>query len=138
MRSDRTCSVGSLIFAATLVVACLLVAPAGARAERLMDALSPKARHNLELMVRYAVAYDHCRGDYELDDREADSFVAMLTEAVQELPQYAALDSDERKVLLLNLLLEMQQEAAAAPAPDCAVARIGGKRVRLDRAEPRS
>ena len=89
-------------------------------------------------VVQYAVAYDHCRGDYELDDREADSFVAMLSEAIQELPQYTTLDVDSRKALLLNLLMEMQREAAAAPAPDCAVARIGGKRVSIEHPGSRS
>ena len=86
MRSNRSCGVGSLTFAATLVVACMLAAPAGARAGALLDALSPQARHNIDRVVQYAVAYDHCRGDYELDDREADSFVVMLSEAIQELP----------------------------------------------------
>ena len=74
----------------------------------------------------------------ELDDHEADSFVAMLSEAIQELPQYATLDVDGRKVLLLNLLMEMQREAAAAPAPDCTVARIGGKRVSVEHPGSRS
>jgi hypothetical protein len=125
--------VGSLTFAATLALACMLAAPAGARAGALMDALSPQARRNVDTVVQYAVAYDHCRGDYEIDDRQADSFVALLSEAIQELPQYATLDVDARKVLLLNLPMEMQREAAVAPAPDCAVARIGGKRVSLER-----
>ena len=138
MRPHRSCGVVSLTFAATLVVACLLAAPAGARAETLLDALSPQARRTVDRVVQYAVAYDHCRGNYELDDREADSVVAVLTEAVQELPGYAALDSDGRKVLLMNLLMEMQREAAAAPAPDCAVARIGGKRVSVEHRGPPS
>jgi hypothetical protein len=97
-----------------------------------MDTLSPEARRNVDKMVEYAVAYDHCRGDYELDDREADSFVRLLSGAVQELPQYVLLDADGRKVLLLNLLMEMQREAAAAPPPDCTVARVGGKRVAVE------
>jgi hypothetical protein len=97
-----------------------------------MDALSPEARLSVHRIVEYAVAYDHCRGDYELDDREADSFVRQMTEAVQGLPQYALQDADGRKVLLLNLMMEMQREAAAAPPPDCAVARVGGKRVSLE------
>jgi hypothetical protein len=118
-----------LTFAATLAVACMLAVPAGAYAGALMDALSPQARRNVDTVVRYAVAYDHCRGDYELDDREVDSFVGLLSDALQELPQYATLDADGRKAMLLNLVMEMQREAAAAPAPDCAVARIGGKRV---------
>ncbi len=138
MRPDRSCGVVSLTFAATLAVACLLAAPAGARAEALLDALSPQARRTVDRVVQYAVAYDHCRGDYELDDREADSIVALLTEAMQELPGYAALDGDGRKVLLLNLLMEMQREAAAAPAPDCTVARIGGKRVSVEPRGPQS
>ncbi len=97
-----------------------------------MDSLSPEARRNVDRIVEYAVAYDHCRGDYELDDREADSFVRQMTEAVQELPQYVLLDADGRKALLLNLVMEMQRKAAAAPPPDCAVARVGGKRVSLE------
>ena len=121
--------IGSLTFAATLAVACMLAVPAGAYAGALMDALSPQARRNVDTVVQYAVAYDHCRGDYELDDREVDSFVGLLSDALQELPQYATLDADGRKAMLLNLVMEMQREAAAAPAPDCAVARIGGKRV---------
>ena len=72
------------------------------------------------------------RGDYELDDHEADSFVGLLSDAVQEFPQYRLLDADGRKALLLNLVMEMQREAAAAPPPDCAVARVGGKRVSLE------
>lgn len=137
MRSDRSCGVGSLTFAAALAVACMLAAPT-ARAGALLDALSPQARRSVDMVVQYAVAYDHCRGDYELDDREADSFVGMLSEAIQELPQYATLDADGRKALLLNLLMEMQREAAVAPAPDCAVARIGGKRVSVDHPGSRS
>jgi hypothetical protein len=131
MRSNRFCG-GSLTFAVTLAVTCILAAPAGARAGALMDALSPQARQNVDNVVRYAVAYDRCRGNYELDDGEADSFVAVLSDAMQELPQYATLDVEGRKVLLLNLLMEMEREAAAAPAPDCAMANIGGKRVSLE------
>jgi hypothetical protein len=137
MRSNRSRDAGSLTLAATLVAVCMLAAPA-ARAGALLDALSPQARHNIDRVVQYAVAYDHCRGDYELGDREADSFVVMLSEAIQELPQYTTLDVDGRKVLLLNLLMEMQREAATAPAPDCAVARIGGKRVSVEHPGSRS
>ncbi len=132
MQFDRFCRAGSLTLAAALAAACMLAAPA-ARAGAILDALSPQTRHNIDRVVEYAVAYDHCRGDYELDDHEADSIVATLTAAIQELPQYSALDGDGRKVLLLNLLMEMQREAAAAPAPDCTVARIGGKRVSVER-----
>lgn len=123
----RSCRAAALAFAAFAVA--LFAAPAGARAGALMDALSPEARRQIDKVVKYAVAYDHCRGDYQLDDREADSYVRLLSDAVQELPQYALLGADGRKVLLLNLLMEMEREAAAAPAPDCAVARVGGKRV---------
>jgi hypothetical protein len=126
----RSFRAARLMFASVAVA--LFAAPAGAYAGALIDALSPEARRNLERIVEYAVAYDHCRGDYELDDREADSFVRQMTEAVQGLPQYALLDADGRKVLLLNLAMEMQREAAAAPPPDCAVARVGGKRVSLE------
>ena len=132
MHPNRSCRVGSLTFAAMLILAFFLVAPAGAHAGELMDALSRQARRDVDRVVRYAVAYDHCRGDYQLDDHEADSFVVLLSEAIQELPQYVALDVDGRKVLLLNLLVEMQREAATAPAPDCTVARVGGKRVSLE------
>jgi hypothetical protein len=131
MRFDRSSSAGALKFAAVLAAACMLAAPA-ARAGAILDALTPQARHNVDRVVQYAVGYDHCRGDYELDDHDADAFLAVLSEAIQELPQYATLDGDGRKVLLLNLLMEMQREAAAAPAPDCAVARIGGKRVAVE------
>jgi len=131
MRSDRSYSVDLLTVAAAFAAACMLAAPA-AHGGAILDALSPQARHNIDRLVQYAVAYDHCRGDYEMDDGEADAIVTTLSEAVQELPQYAGLDSDGRKALLLNLLMEMQREAAAAPAPDCTVARIGGKRVAAD------
>lgn len=127
----RSCRAASLTFAAAFAVG-LLAAPAATRAGALMDALSPEARRNVDRMVEYAVSYDHCRGDYELDDREADSFVRLLSDAVQALPQYALLDADGRRVLLLNLLMEMQREAATAPPPDCAVARVGGKRVAVE------
>jgi len=128
MQSVSSCSVGSLTSAAALAAVCILAAPA-ARGGPILDALTAPTRHNVERVVQYAVAYDHCRGDYELEDQEADSIVAVLSQAIQELPEYSTLDADGRKVLLLNLLMEMQREAAAAPAPDCAVARIGGKRV---------
>ena len=131
MHTDSPGRAGSLTFAA-LTLALILIAPVAARAGALMDALSPEARSNVDAMIRYAVAYDHCRGNYELDDHETDAFVALLSRAVQELPQYATLDADGRKVLTLNLLNEMQNEAAHAPPPDCSVARIGGKRVSIE------
>jgi hypothetical protein len=137
MHSDFPLRAGSLTFA-MLSLALLLGVPTAARAGTLMDALSPQARSNVDAMVRYAVAYDHCRGNYELDDHEADAFVALLSQAVEELPQYATLDADGRKVLMLNLLNEMQNAAAQAPAPDCAVARIGGKRVSIEDVASRS
>jgi hypothetical protein len=129
MQPDPSSRVGFFTFAATLCLAFMLAAPAGVRAGQLMDTLSPQARRTVDDLVRYAVAYDRCRGDYEMSDAEADAIVARLSEAVQELPQYAKLEPDGRKVLLLNLLFEMQREAATAPAPDCSVARVGGKGV---------
>jgi hypothetical protein len=111
-----------------LILAVLLALPAGARAGELMDALSPKARTSVERVVRYAVEYDNCRGDQEMGDEEADFFVELLSESIKEHPQYATLDAEGRQVLLLNLILEMQQEVLAAPAPDCAVVRAAGQR----------
>ena len=131
MQLARSSSVGPLTFVTVLAALCVFAAPA-AYGGAILDALSPQARHKVERLVQNAVAYDHCRGDYELDDSEADSIVATLSQAVQELPEYATLDADGRKALLLNLLMEMQREAAAAPAPDCTVARIGGKRVAVE------
>jgi hypothetical protein len=129
MQPYSSSRVGRFTFAAMLCLALMLAAPAGARAGQLIDALSPQARRTVDELVRYSVEYDHCRGTYEMSDGEADAIVAQLSEVVQDLPQYAKLEPDGRKVLLLNLLFEMQREAAAAPAPDCSVARVGGKRV---------
>jgi hypothetical protein len=128
MQPDPSSRVGLFTFAAMLCLALMLAAPAGTRAGQLIDALSLPARRTVDELVRYSVEYDHCRGTYEMSDAEADAIVAQLSEAVQDLPQYATLAPDGRKVLLLNLLMEMRREAAAAPAPDCSVARVGGKR----------
>ena len=112
-----------------LCLALTLAAPAGTRAGHLIDDLPPQARRTIDAVVRYSVEYDHCRGAYQMGDAEADAIVAQLSEAIQDLPQYANLEADERKVLLLNLLLEMQQAAAVAPVPDCSVARVARKRI---------
>jgi hypothetical protein len=118
----------SLTFAAALLLASMC---AGAKAGEIIDAVSPQARTTLDTVVRHAVEYDHCRRDSDLDEQSVNSYIELLSEALAELPQYAALDSDGRKVVLLNLLFELQQEAMAAPAPDCAMARVGGKRASL-------
>jgi len=138
MQPDPSCRVELFTLGAMLSLGLMLAAPAGAQAGGLMDALSPQARRSIYELVSYAVAYDYCRGDYQMADDEADSIVVLLSEAIQELPQYAELEPDGRRVLLLNLLVEMQQEAAAAPVPDCSVARVGGKRVSLEQSAPRS
>ena len=61
--------------------------------------------------------------------QEMQSYVDLISAALADLPQYEALDADGRKLLLINLLGELQREALAAPAPDCTVARVGGQRV---------
>ncbi len=126
MQPGPSSRVDLFTFAAMLCLALMLAAPASTHAGQLIDALSLQARRTVDELVRYSVEYDHCRGTYEMSDAEADAIVAQLSEAVHDLPQYAKLEPDGRKVLLLNLLLEMQREAAAAAAPDCAVARVGG------------
>ena len=132
MHIVRYCRVGPAKFAATLALAVLFTVPFGAQAGELMDALSPEARQTVDQVVQDAVAYDRCRGEWEMEDHEVDSYVELLSETVKELPQYSALDPEGRKVLLLNLLVEMQQAAMATPAPDCAVVRIGGQRASLE------
>src|SRR5512134_256579 len=116
----------SLTFAAAVLLTAFCT---GARAGQIMDAVSPQSRANLEMVVRHAVEYDHCRPDQQLDDAQIQSYVDVISEALADLPQYVELDADGRKTLLINLLVELQQEALAAPAPDCAMARVGGKRV---------
>lgn len=125
MQSARSRSAGSLTFAVTVWLA---LTPVGAHAGELMDAVSPQARITLDRVVRDAVEYDHCRVDWDLGEQDVDAYVELLRETIKELPQYATLDGDGRKVLLLNLLVELQREAMAAPPPDCSVARMGGKR----------
>lgn len=129
MQPDPSCRKNLRAIAALLCLALALAAPTPARAGALIDALSPQARHTIDELVRYAVAYDHCRGDYVMSDAEADTIVAQLTQAASELPQYAQLEPDGRKALLLNLLFEMRQAAASVPVPDCSVARVGGNPV---------
>lgn len=117
---------------ATVAIPALLLmfaAPAAVHAGKIMDALSPQARDDVQQIIEYSVVYDHCRAEWEMDDAEADGFVARLSQAISGLPQYTALNGDDRKVLLLNLMLEMQVEARSLPAPDCTTARVGGKRV---------
>ena len=126
MQPVRTHRVTSLTFAGAAVLAAVW---SGAQAGQIMDAVSPQARANLETVVRHAVEYKHCRGDQPLDEPSVQSYVDLLSEALDDLPQYATLDADGHKVLLINLLVELQQEALSAPVPDCALARVGGQRV---------
>ena len=131
MQPNRSHQTVSLTFAAALLLASMC---AGAQAGEIMNSVSPQARSNLEMVVRHAVEYDHCMRESELDEQSVDAFIEVMTDALAELPQYAALDNDDRKVLLLNLMVELEQAAMAAPAPDCAMARVGGKRAsRSDR-----
>ena len=125
MQPNRSCLTVSLTFSAALLLASMC---AGTQAGEIMDAVSPQARSNLDMVVRHAVEYDHCMRDSELDEQSVDAYIELMTDALAELPQYPALDSDGRKVLLLNLMFELQQAAMTAPAPDCAMARVGGKR----------
>jgi hypothetical protein len=108
------------------MLACLC---AGARAGELMDAVSAESRAKLDMVVRHAVEYDHCGSNQALDDGQIQMYVDVISEALAELPRYAELDADARRVLQTNLLIELQQAALAAPAPDCALARVGGQRV---------
>jgi hypothetical protein len=47
-----------------------------------------------------------------MSDAETDDIMAQLSEAAQELPQYTKLESDGRKLVLLNLLLEISKGQA--------------------------
>lgn len=129
MYPNPSCGALAQVAAAVLAVPLMLAAPAAVHAGEIMDALSPQARDDVDRIVRYSVAYESCRADWELDEAEIDGFVARLSQALKELPYYSSLDRDGRKVLLFNLLLEMQMEAQSVPAPDCSVVRVGGKRV---------
>jgi len=93
----------------------------------LIDALSVQARRTVDDLVRYSVEYDHCRGTYEMSDVEADAIVAQLSEAVEDLPQYAKLDHRRPQDAAAQPAVRMQQAAATAPQP-CSVVRVGGKR----------
>jgi hypothetical protein len=105
--------------AATCLMTVLCVVPARIRAGELLDTLSAQARRTADMLVRQAVVHDNCPGRTELDDEGADFYVGLLSETLMEQPRYRALDADGRKVLLLNLLHELQEQADSAPAPDC-------------------
>ena len=105
--------------AATCLMSALCVVPAEARAGEILDALSSQARRTADMLVRQAVVHDQCPGRAALDDEAADFYVDLLSETLMEQPQYRALEADGRKVLLLNLLQELQEQADSAPAPDC-------------------
>jgi hypothetical protein len=107
------------VVTASSLVAVLCILPAPAQSGEVLDALSSQARRTADMLVRQAVVYDNCRGRAELDDEAAEFYVDLLSQALTEHPQYGTLDADGRKVLLLNLLHEMQQAVDAAPAPDC-------------------
>lgn len=105
--------------AASSLMAVLCVLPTAAQAGEILDALSSQARRTADMLVRQAVVYDNCPGRAELDDEAAEFYVDLLSQTLMEHPQYRTLNVDGRKVLLLNLLHEMQDAAEAAPAPDC-------------------
>ena len=104
---------------ATALAAALCLLPATVQSGELLDALSSQARRTADMLVRQAVVHDGCPGAIEVDDEAADFYLNLLSETLMEQPQYRALDAVGRKVVLLNLLHEMQEQAEAAPAPDC-------------------
>jgi hypothetical protein len=108
-----------MLVGASSLVAVLCILPAPVQSGEILDTLSPQARRTADLLVRQAVVHDHCPGRAELDDEAADFYLDLLSQALEEHPQYRTLDADARKVALLNLLHEMQEAAEAAPAPDC-------------------
>jgi hypothetical protein len=105
--------------AAMCLMTLLCVVSAEARAGEILDGLSSQARRTADMLVRQAVVHDHCPGRVELDEQVANFYVDLLSDTLMEQPQYRALDTDGRKVLLLNLLQELQEQADSAPAPDC-------------------
>jgi hypothetical protein len=70
MQPNRSNQTVSLIFAAAAIVLASMCA--GAQAGEIMDAVSPQARSTLDMVVRHAVEYDHCRRDSELDEQSVD------------------------------------------------------------------
>jgi hypothetical protein len=100
-----------------MFVLCLL--PIRVSAGEILDAMSADARRTADMLVRQAVVHDNCPRRTELDEQSAGFYASLLTEMLMEQPQYRALDADGRKVMLLNLLQELQEQADSAPAPDC-------------------
>jgi hypothetical protein len=117
MPCNQRARVSALV--ATCLMTMLCVLSADVRAGQILDALSAQARRPADMLVRQAVVHDNCPGRAELEDEAANFYVDLLSETLMEQPQYRALDADGRKVLLLNLLHELQEQADSAPAPDC-------------------
>jgi hypothetical protein len=89
-----------------------------ARAGELMRALPSDARHDAEIVMRYAIAQETCPTQTDLEGARS-SVLQLLSETIKHHPAYLASSERERQLLLVQLVKEMKQEAAGAFVFDC-------------------